>query len=65
MKNKTLSQKKSFLNKFFIKLIRKFGYEVESFFKSFDFRSQAFEPGGRPSLLNLFVKKQLINELIC
>ena len=28
MKNKTLSQKKSFLNKFFIKLIRKFGYEV-------------------------------------
>ena len=28
MKNKTLNQKKSFLNKFFIKLIRKFGYEV-------------------------------------
>ncbi len=28
MKNKILSQKKSFLNKFFIKLIRKFGYEV-------------------------------------
>ena len=28
MKNKIFSQKKSFLNKFFIKLIRKFGYEV-------------------------------------
>ena len=28
MKNKTFSQKKSFLDKFFIKLIRKFGYEV-------------------------------------
>ena len=28
MKNKTVRQKKSFLNKFFIKLIRKFGYEV-------------------------------------
>ena len=28
MKNKSISLKKSFLNKFFIKLIRKFGYEV-------------------------------------
>ena len=28
MKNKLILQKKSFLNKFFIKLIRKFGYEV-------------------------------------
>jgi len=28
MKNKPVSQKKSFFNKFFIKLIRKFGYEV-------------------------------------
>jgi hypothetical protein len=28
MKNKQVSQKKSFLHKFFIKLIRKFGYEV-------------------------------------
>ncbi len=28
MKNKIFSQKKSFLDKFFIKLIRKFGYEV-------------------------------------
>jgi len=28
MKNKLVLRKKSFLNKFFIKLIRKFGYEV-------------------------------------
>jgi len=28
MKNKLISQKKSFLDKFFIKLIRKFGYEI-------------------------------------
>lgn len=28
MKNKVVSEKRSFLNKFFIKLIRKFGYEV-------------------------------------
>ena len=28
MKNKPTNSKKTFLNKFFIKLIRKFGYEV-------------------------------------
>ena len=54
-------------NKFFNKKIN-FFWKKSVFNENTDFRAYrrpAGRPACRPALLNFFVKKQLINELIC